>query len=310
MRIARENPDAPPPQDADDFKLELEASLADFDINTALQADHRPKPISPAAIRDAAGLPVLQIDSAPSTPKQAAATPQFDFSDFSLPGSPAPATGGADLLSELRRQAAQQSATQSTAAEVTQAKIRATDQALRKLFKYLVEYCRHLDTLKPATTRSHRPLPGVELSGLCWTESHVDFRTSGGTEASPYDVVMLRYTLSNGRSVVLEKLPHVTATFHDELKRHGLMYQARDVRSPKGLTSHTEFEIPLEIKVSLLFKAEPEQGVIHLRTRNLVELKSENYNVTTDSLDATWLNELGKFILERPNMLFASLRPQ
>jgi hypothetical protein len=244
---------------------------------------------------------------------------EFDFSDFTLPpgastpvkpaaAPPAlPPESGLDLLSELRR-AAQEKAAEKTSDELgRQGRVHTADRAMRKLFKYFSEFARHLDEIRAPVPRVHRPLPGIVLESLCWSDSFVDYRTNGGTEISPYDTVSLRYTLSAGDTIVIEKLPNHAPAFLEEVKRVGLKHTVVEVRGAKGMVETVQFNIPREVSVSLLFKADPEREVIHLRTRHFVELGSETYTMPVDVVEQAWLDELGKQILGRPSRIFERL---
>ena len=241
---------------------------------------------------------------------------EFDFSDFSLPPGTANAAApaappdpapGLDLLSELRL-AAQEKASEKNSDEVgRQGRIRSADRAMRKLFKYFSEFARHLDEIRAPVPRVHRPLPGIVLESLRWSDSFVDYRTNGGTEISPFDTVTLRYTLGAGDTIVIEKLPNHAPAFLEELRRVGLKHTVVEVRGTKGLVERVQFNIPREVSVSLLFKADPEREAIHLRTRHFVELGSETYAMPVDIVEQAWLDEIGKQILGRPSRIFERL---
>lgn len=312
--------------DLEQLEAELTASIAKLggpgdgdqapEINSAaLDATSRFPPLDlPEPARNTSLQPAAPTAPPPATaevtvvrysesPAPSPATPAAKGSATSTP-LPTLNAEATDLLSELRATAAQKQVSDSVQESERKARIERADHALRLMFRYLTEYTRHLDKIQPAVPQSFRPLPHIELSGLHWAESFVDYRTNGGTEISPLDSVSLRYTLSAGDSVRVEKLPNFATAYAEELRRVGLRYSTHETRSARGMVAQIDFMVERSISCNLLFKADTESETILVRARNLVGLGHTSYKIRVADVDRTLLDELGKHILGRPSQLF------
>lgn len=278
------------------FEEELNASIA--------RVDGKPRPEAPPAPPQGANEPALPpldlpapVPIAPPAPAAAGA--------LKLPASQSQA--GFDLLAELRQAAAEKTIASEADEAQRKARVERTEIAMRGLFRYLGEFCGHLNKIQPALPQVFRPLPNIELAGLHWAESSLDYRTDGGTEISPLDTVSLRYTLSGGDRILVEKLPNYAPAYLEELKRVGLRYTATEKRSSRGLVESTVFSVDRAIVVTLLFKADSRQETIALQARNFTGLGHAGYRIKVADLDQATLDQLGLQILGRPSQLFQRL---
>lgn len=301
--------------DLDRFEAELAATIARFDARQPGESAIPPRDIR--LNEPLSRLPdgVLANPAAPSPPddrtSQASATPAPPVATTLPPTAAAPPLPGLDLLSELRLVAEEKIARATTAEADRKAGVERCDLAMRRLFKYLAEFAGHLDKIQPPLPQVYRsPLPGIELNGLRWLDSFIDYRTDGGTETSPLDSISLRYTLGTGKPVSIDKLPNHASAYLEELKRFGLRYQTVEHRGSKGLTERVEFRVEPSLTVSLLFKAAPDAGTILIKTRHLTsypEFGFTEYRLAVAEIDQALLDELGKHILGRPNHLLQHL---
>lgn len=269
--------------------------------------DNTPRAATPAAplpgVASAPALPPLDLPApAPIAPPAPAVAPP---GALKLPTNPSRA--GFDLLAELRQAAAEKTVANDADQAQRKARVERTESAMRSLFRYLGEFCGHLNKIQPALPQVFRPLPNIELAGLHWTESSLDYRTDGGTETSPLDSVSLRYTLHAGDRIPVEKLPNYAPAYLDELKRVGLRFTASEKRGSRGLVESTVFTVDRAIVVSLLFKADSQQETIALQTRNFNGLGHASYRIKVTDLDQALLDQLGLHILGRPSHLFQRL---
>lgn len=294
------------------FEAELNASMARLDGKPRRAA---PPPPAAVAGKSANDFPPLDL----SEPKVPAASPT-SLTTPATPGAPPvakppagvapPATtsrAGFDLLAELRQAAAEKTIAGEADEAQRKARVERTEIAMRGLFRYLGEFCSHLNKIQLALPQVFRPLPNVELAGLHWAESSLDYRTDGGTETSPLDTVSLRYTLSAGDRIQVEKLPNYAAAYLEELKRVGLRYTVADKRSSRGMVEQTVFSVERAIVVTLLFKADSRQETIAVQARNFTGLGYATYRIKVTDLDQATLDQLGLHILGRPSQLFQRL---
>ena len=285
--------------DLEHFEAELAATIANFDAKHVAIPGTAAKDVGtpPPLIRQQE---LVQKPIAPPPAQPRAAPPQ-----------PAAATGGLDLLSELRQVAQQKSETESSLEAEKKARAEQTELAMRKLFRYLAELCAHLNKIQPPLPHQYRsPIPNVSLSDLKWRDSFIDFRTNGGTETSPLDSISLRYTLSTGKSIRVEKLPNHAGAYQEELKRYGQTFQAIERRGTRGLVEQIEFNFDPAVNVSISFKANPDAALIQVRTRHLTDYPDPNYKDYTlevSQVSQSMMDEFGKQLLGRASLLFQYL---
>lgn len=318
--------------DLERFEAELDASIARLDGRPRNEAADE-ETVDTDALPPAAGAPGIHSAPVQASPigapaaqstlaaavassfaPPAATAPAIPVTPRTAPPAPAtvvrlitpaaPPADEPDLLSELRQAAEEKSAAAAVNESERKARVDRTEKAMRALFRYLGEFCGHLDKIQPLVPHVFRPLPNLELSALHWTESFIDYRTNGGTETSTLDTVSLRYTLSAGTTCRIEKLPHYAPAFLDELKRIGLRYVANEKRGNRGLIEQVSFTIERALVVSLMFKADPEHETVSLRTRHFNGLGNGAYSIDVAALDRGLFDQLGRHILGRPNQLF------
>lgn len=293
--------------DLDRFEAELNASMA--------RLDGKPPPATvtvtvTSTVTSAPPMALPPLDLPAPAPLAEAPTPVAPAPRPAA--SPGNATttqsrAGFDLLSELRQAAAEKSLANESDEAQRKARVERTEQAMRGLFRYLGEFCNHLNKIQLALPQVFRPLPNVELAGLHWTESSLDYRTDGGTETSPLDTISLRYTLSAGDRVQVEKLPNYAPAYLEELKRVGLRFTVAEKRSSRGLVESNVFSVDRAIVVTLLFKADSQQETIAVQARNFTGLGYATYRIKVSDLDQATLDQLGLHILGRPSQLFQRL---
>ena len=285
------------------FEAELNASIAKFDGKALPDA---PPPPTPGA-EEADELPPLDLPD----PRDAALASPPATTPAPPPAAPptlATTTGaGFDLLSELRQAVQEKAVATQSIEQERKSRIARTEKAMRGLYRYLVEFSGHLNKIQPALPQVFRPLPNLELAGLRWTESFIDYRTAGGTETSPLDSVSLRYTLNAGNSIRVEKLSNYAPAYLEELKRVGLRFTTTEKRGSRGLVEQIDFNVERAIVVSLLFKADSDHETVAVQARNLTGLGHTSYVIAVEHLDQGMLDELGKHILGRPSQLFQRL---
>lgn len=204
------------------------------------------------------------------------------------------------LLDELKQQAEslrEAEEAKQRSAEERAAEVRAQlGPALAQIHRYLVELIEPLKVLKPDIVVDF-PLPGSGmLRGLRQGEYEV---VAGG---SPLESVVVRYTLRNDRRAEFE-LKGIASleTWLENLKRQGL--EVHSARLTDGTATGLRAQVAIEgfVPVGLRFKMDLENGVLLLIVRNYDDLVDRRHVIRPEQVDGEFLEELGKYILRKPN---------
>lgn len=313
------NKDRSSPQPPDDFSrttAELEAMEVDLLAGILALSAHSAQPIQnftgnmdePCEPRlDPVPVPQTVVNSAPP----AAANPPPTQAQAPHPERPpaAPSDRSIDLLAELRKAASQVKSEGEFDARRQAERKKLMGTAMRQIFDYLNEFARHLDTLKPEVSHVYRLSPQIQLSGLSWTSSFVDYRRVGNAEHGYPDSVSLRFTLASERGLAVMSPPHLSPRLEDELSQVGLRYAMTDRKNQRGGIEAVEFTVSQEVKVSLLFKAEVDDDEIIIRGHNFRGFGRAAYVVAPTAVSRAMLDELGRFLIGRSSEIFSQWKP-
>lgn len=303
---------------ADPTTAELEAMEVELLAGILAFSAHSARPVALPEELQAPVVPVPEnsvvaappaVAAPPSTPPPLpkAATPPA--APPPAPSDGAPGGSGIDLLSELRQAAAQaESEDEVDAKELAERKKRMA-KAMRQIFDYLSEFTRHVDTLKPDVPHVFRLSPQIQIGGLAWSGSFVDFRRVSNSEFADLDSVSMRVTLASAQTLAVVAPPHLAVRQEDELAQVGLKYVATDRKNPRGGIEAVDFEVRQEISVVMEFKADVEQDQIVIRGRNFRGFGRVAYAVAVTEVNKAMLDELGRYLIGRPSRIFSHWQP-
>lgn len=270
-------------------------------------------PPTSASVPAAAATPAAGSAASSAAAPVPPASPPVDapFVRGAAPAAPVAspsATRGSSLLDELRDAARDR--TQREVADDSDRKAREArlNKRLRSLFRYLTEFCRHLDTIKLAVPATYWLNPQTPLTGLHWKDSFVDSRLANLTDTAPLVLVQVRYTLAADGLVVIGRDIAHSGVFQNELTAMDMNYSVRDQRSAAGKLVAQDFLIERQVRVTLSVVPDYEAGTITLRARNFTDFGTVDYVCRSELLDEEFFEELGRQILGRPSRLMQMLK--
>lgn len=264
-----------------------EPNLAE--INAAQNARPAAKPAVTAAPSAAATVRA----AAPATPAAAPAP--------AAPQAPAP---GGSLLERLKREALAKQMTDSQIFTLQGQQQAAISSALQSTFQYLREFCEQLNILKPAYPLGYNLLGIVNLEGLTWQEGRADFRlVPGAKEEKLFDQVTLRFRLTSGQQMRIEREAPAHEAFRKALVDANIAYQEEEFRNQKSRVEKAVFTFTGEVKAGLAFAADYKEGNIRLLARNIRRFGAAEYRLPFEALNQETFEEIARLVLGEENRI-------
>lgn len=284
--------------DKEDWRHSIEVDLAAIEaqIEEIERAVGR-RPGAPAS-------PAAEIPDAPAATAEDRAPPPAD----TPPPSPATPRSALSLLEELREAATERAYRAAEDDSERKAREAQLNKRMRALFRYLTEFCRHLDTIRLPVPTTYWLNPQTPLGNLHWKDAFVDSRLASLNDTAPLVLVQVRYTLAADGVVVIGRDIAHSGVFQNELGAMDMNYAVRDQRSASGKLIAQDFLIDRQVRVTLSFTADYDTDTISLRTRNLTDFGTVDYQFHSAMLDDAFFEELGRQILGRPTRLLQELK--
>lgn len=239
----------------------------------------------------------------PATASPEAAPPA---GETATPGGPT--AKPASLLDELRDAARERSQKVVDDDRERREREARLDRQMRDFFRYLTEFCRHLDTIKLPVPATYRLNPQTPIDQLHWQDSFVDSRSASLSETAPLALIQLRYTLAaDGLIVIGRDIAH-SGVFQNELSAMDMSYTVRDQRNPVGKLVAQEFLIERQVRVTIAITPDYESDTLSIRTRNFVGFGTVDFSCGAERLGKEFFDEFGKQIIGRPSTLMQQLK--
>lgn len=221
-------------------------------------------------------------------------------------GKPAPAKPKApepasDLISQLRQQAEMRQREANFASAERNAVSEAIDAGLKRTFFYLHDLVQQLNIVKPAVQREYALAEGYSLGKLAWQEGFADYRTQSQSAGALVELVSFSYRLAGDGALVIERDGTTAERFRTQLFDCGLAFDVKEIRNERRYLERAEFSIRSELGVSARWRADFDNGVIVLETRNLERLGNGLYRIAPQVIDKPMLEAFGRLILGLPN---------
>jgi hypothetical protein len=214
------------------------------------------------------------------------------------PKAPEPAS---DLISQLRQQAEMRQREANFASAERNAISEATDAALKRVFFYLHDLVQQLNIVKPAVQREYALSDGYNLDKLSWQEGFADYRTQSQSAGALVELVTFSYRLAGDGALVIERDGTTAERFRTQLFDCGLAFDVKEIRNERRYLERAEFSIRSELGVSARWRADFDNGVVVLETRNLERLGNGLYRIAPQVIDKPMMEAFGRLILGLPN---------
>jgi hypothetical protein len=178
------------------------------------------------------------------------------------------------------------------------------DRSLRQVFAYLHDLAQQLNVLQPEIPRVYSLVEDKSLQGLRWRQGYTDYRASSTSERAFMERVSLDYHLVSPDEgpILLERDGSVARTFRQRLFDFNLNMRVEEKRDERNLLESIRFHIAREVKVSVRWEPDHQEGALRVSTRNLERLGYLTYRLPTDApMNLAVLEEFGRMVLGQPH---------
>jgi len=274
----------------DDFQSRL---LADIDAFAAAEVAPPPDPSPPPARASAAGTLAFPALAADGLTGEAEAD-----------GAPARSS----LLDELAEEARRRRGSLAIGAPAVGAltpEIRALDAEMRRLFAYLNDFVRHLNTINPPLPRVYPFLNIAVIKGLGWQRGFADYRTRDVAGQPIITRLTLSWTLAGPGHFEVEREAGAVERMRARLFDDRLRFAEEEIRNARGLVERVRFRVFHEIAAGAAFTCDESGRGVRLATGNLERFGRVDYLIAAELLGPALYDEFGKLVLGKPNRFFA-----
>lgn len=280
------------------LEAELLADIESFDLDAAERRARREVLArSDNTMADSTRV-FSEIAPPPNTPRAPGNLPSAPAAEMS--GS-LPAPTGAGLLDQLRFQAKCQQQEKLNSEAARTATNEAIDQALKYLFFYLHDFVQQLNILKPAVNRSYPVIEKFVLSPPHWVEGFADYRTQSQSAGALVELVTMSFRQIGSDILRVERHGPSVERFRKSLFDFGLPFTCQEFRNERRYVEKAYFEIRNDISVSARWRADFDNGMIVIETRNLERLGSTQITLLPQHVDEALLDNFGRLVLGQPN---------
>lgn len=203
------------------------------------------------------------------------------------------------LLLRLAAMAQSAGTARTSTSGLTQAALRARNEALRRAHAYFKELSAHLDVLKPAYPDGmYRVVRLPEFKGLVWRSCDVFLSTR---EIGSNDVVCtevaFRYALSATNPIEVERDHPDNERLRRTLLENRLPFDVEDRRNDRNLVVSSRFAIECTVKASITIGAERDPAGLVVRMSNVGGFGATQARVVAEDIDTAWLDSLAEYVL-------------
>lgn len=208
---------------------------------------------------------------------------------------------GSRFLDDLRQQARErQRQLHQELAQRTLAN-EAIDQRLRQVFLYLHELVQQLNILRPTIERRYEIADDAQFSDLTWQEGFADFRTQSQSAGALIEMVTFSVQLASPRKFRVERSGPAIERFRKQLFDCGLRFRHNARHNSRRQVVLADFEIDAELAVSARWRADYNEGLVLVESRNLERLGNYTYSIEAAALGQELMDEFGHLVLAQPS---------
>jgi serine/threonine-protein kinase len=183
--------------------------------------------------------------------------------------------------------------------------IGALDAEMRRLFSYLNDFIRHLNTINPPVPRVFPFLDIASIKGLEWQRGFADYRTRAVSGQPIITRLTLSWTLAGVGHFEVEREGPAIERMRTRLFENRLRFAEEELRNARGLVERVRFQVFHEINAGAVFVCDETGRGVRLATGNLERFGRVDYLLTPELLGAGLYDEFGKLVLAKPSRFFA-----
>ena len=283
------------PEEIAALECSLLADIETFDLDAAVRLAQREELVNSATGVNESALAFPEITPV-TVPRKTSVRAIVEKSD-----EPELMLNGSSLLSQLRQQAELRRQELHSGLAERSSLNEQIDQALKHVFFFLHDFAQQLNILKPVIPRHFPLLEQYAINHLTWQEGFADYRTQSHSAGALVELVTLTCRLSGHGVPVIEKEGPAIERFRHILFDYGLPFTCKEFKNERGYVERAEFEIRGEVSVGARWRADFDQGVLVLETRNLERLGSAVFTIRPQFVDDALLDDFGRLILGQDN---------
>jgi serine/threonine-protein kinase len=183
--------------------------------------------------------------------------------------------------------------------------VRALDAEMRRLFSFLNDFVRHLNTINPALPRVFPFLNIAVIKGLAWQRGFADYRTRSVAGQPIITRLTLSWTLAGPGHFEVEREAGAVERMRARLFENRLRFAEEEIRNVRGLVERVRFRVFHEIAAGAAFACDESGRSVRLATGNLERFGRVDYVLAPELLGPALYDEFGKLVLGKPNRFFA-----
>lgn len=170
---------------------------------------------------------------------------------------------------------------------------------MQMIAKYFTEFADQLNILKPATAVSY-VIPGYkEVKGLVQKEYSIRADSLENIKK-----LRLRFSAEMPHEIEFSVTPKAKAAeTRSFLEQQNITFSEWPVRDAQQQVIGITCQVKLKIEIMFMFQADVENSAIRLSIVNFEDFGVENKNYRPDSIDESWLEDIGHYILRENETL-------
>ncbi len=175
---------------------------------------------------------------------------------------------------------------------------------LKEIYNYWREFSDLIKVIQPEYLHQ-LSLPGVgDMSGLKVVDPFSDYRhTQLGNQSfsDEIDNVSFLYSYKSTKSFVIKKEIGIATRVRDALWRYGIVHTSDDVKNSQARVVEVAFNIPWQVRASVLVTSLPHSNVLNFELKNISRLGDVSLQMSFDEVNSTFMDELSKLMLGQVN---------
>lgn len=208
------------------------------------------------------------------------------------------------LFDQMKTQAQKALELKSTKEKLSSEEFAQRNNKLRQIFDYWHEFSELIKVIQPNFDHPVS-LPGIgEMSGLRVADTFSDYRHAllgNQNFTDEIDNVSLYFSYKSPKRFTFIKEIGYADLVKDVLWRYGIIHVAEDIKNEQARIVEVAFNIPWEVRGSVIVTSLPNSKVLNFALKNVAKLGDVTLEVTYNQVDTVFLDELSKLLLGDEN---------
>lgn len=212
------------------------------------------------------------------------------------------------LLDQMKAQAQLALEERSASAKLNAETLAERNAKLKEIFDYWNEFSSLTKVIQPDFPYPIA-LPRVgEMSGLKVADLFADYRYSMiGTQNFSEEInhVSLYFYYKSQEVFQFEREVGLATRVEDELWRYGIVHTTEHVKNEQSRTIAVAFNVPWQIKGSVVVTVIPNSKVLHFDLKNVAKLGDMELDMPFERVSSEFLDQLSMLLLGKENRFWA-----